>query len=1020
MFEFIIRYRQIVLMLTLIAAAGGVAAWTNLPVDAFPDTTNQQVMILTEADGLGPDDVEQQVTIPIEITMGGLPGVKLVRSMSKTALSQVVVIFDDGIDTYLARQLVSERLVMAAADLPEGVGPELGPISTGLGEVFQYTLKGDAHTLTELRTMQDKIITPRLRAIPGVNEVNSFGGLVRQIDVVADPDRLTKFGLTTGDVVDALGRDNANAGGSFVINGWEQENIRNVGQFKDAAEIADAVLSAVDGSPVRVADVAQVREGFMTRLGGVSRDGRGEAVAGMAIMLKGENAAEVVGRIRAALPQIKAALPDDVDIDVFYDRTELVDAVLDTTAASLLQGAVFVIAILFLLLGNIRSALVTAVSIPVTALIAFIFMGAAGLSANLMSLGGLAIAVGMVVDGPIVITENITRHLKGVAREDRHSALVRAVREVARPIVFSVLIIVLVFVPLFTLEGMEGKMFKPLALTMVFAMLAALVAAMTIVPALMSFIGGGSGDRDETRLFARFAGGYQAAVAFVVRHARVTIVAAVVVFAGALTLIPFIGMEFLPRLDEGAIAINAVRLPNASLEGSVKTADYIEKALLKFPEVKTVVSKTGRAEISEDPMGPEQTDLMIMLHPEKEWTTGRDIDQLVAEMRETLEEIPGTRFAFSQPIALRVNELISGVKADLAVKIYGYDLERLKAAADETAGVLRGIAGARDVSVEQVTGFSQLEVIPDRAAMARYGISMADVNDLVETAVGGKVATELIDEQLRIGIQVRVPEDRRNSPEAIKTLTIRSPSGALVQLGSVADIRRIEGPAQISRENGMRRVVVEANVAGRDLGGFVDETRERLGSLSAELPTGYWLEYGGTFENQKRAMTRLGVVIPISIGLIFLMLLSALGSLRPAAMVLINLPFALAGGLMAMAAFGMPFNVPATIGFIAVFGIAVQNGTVLLTFIRQLRDEGLSPTDAVVHACRLRLRALLMTSATTVLGLLPMIYASGPGADIQRPLAVVVIGGLISSTVLTLFVLPSIYVTFAGKKTWTS
>ena len=1016
MFEFMVKNRQIILMISLIVAAGGAAAWMKLPIDAFPDATNQQVMILSEADGLGPDDVEQQVTIPIEITMGGLPGVKLVRSMSKTALSQVVIVFEDGMDTYLARQLVSERLTMAAADLPEGVVPELGPISTGLGEIFQYTLKGDAHSLTELRTLQDKIITPRLRAIPGVNEVNSFGGLVRQIDVVTDPDRLTKFGLTTGDVVDALGQDNANAGGSFVINGWEQENIRNIGQFKVPDEIGDVVLSAIDGSPIKVADVSEVREGFMTRLGGVSRDGRGEVVAGMVIMLKDENAAEVVGRVRAALPSIQAALPDDVEIDVFYDRTELVNSVLKTTASSLLQGAALVIAILFLLLGNLRSALVTAVSIPMTALLAFIFMGAAGLSANLMSLGGLAIAIGMIVDGPIVICENITRHWKGLAPGKRLDALVLAIREVARPIVFSVLIIVLVFVPLFTLEGMEGKMFKPLAMTMIFAMIAALLAAMTIVPVLMSFVAGGAGDKGDTWLFARFAGLYQSAVEFVVRHSRITIAAAILVFAGALALIPFIGMEFLPRLDEGAIAVNAVRLPNASLEGSVKTADYMEKTLLKFPEVKTVVSKTGRAEISEDPMGPEQTDLMIMLHPEKEWTTGRGIDQLVADMREALEEIPGTRFAFSQPIALRVNELVSGVKADLAVKVYGYDLERLKQAADETAGILRGIPGARDVSVEQVTGFSQLEVIPDRASMSRHGIKMSDINDLVETAVGGKIATELIDEQLRIGIQVRVPEERRDSPESIRELTIRTPSGALVQLGSVATIRRLEGPAQISRENGMRRVVVEANVAGRDLGGFVNESRDRLSTISAQLPTGYWLEFGGTFENQKRAMTRLGIVIPISIGLIFLMLVSALGSLRPATMVLLNLPFALAGGLVAMVAFDMPFTVPATIGFIAVFGIAVQNGTVLLTFILQLRQEGLSAVEAVIRACRLRLRALLMTSATTVLGLLPMLYATGPGAEIQRPLAVVVIGGLISSTILTLFVLPSIYVAFAEKQ----
>ena len=1006
--DFILRHRSIVLALAAVAILMGIVSWTRLPIDAFPDATNQQVMIMTEAEGLGPLDVEQQITFPIEMVMGGLPHVVLVRSMSKTAFSQVVVVFEDHVDTYFARQLVFERLQLAKDQLPEGIEPELGPISTGLGEVFQYTLESDKHSLTELRTIQDWMVAPRLRTIPGINEVNSFGGMVRQVHVLVDPDRLLKYKLDLNQIVEAIAANNANAGGNFIIKDWEQENIRSVGLFGSVSDISDVVLEAEDGTPVYLSDVAEITEGHMTRLGAVSRDGTGEVVAGMVIMLKDENSKEIVERVKSALPSIERALPEGVKINPFYDRIELVTAVIETVTGALLQGGLFVVIVLFLLIGNLRSALVAAFSLPLTALFAFILMDATDVTANLMSLGGLAIAIGMVVDGSIVVTENVTRHWKERAGRERLEVVMDSVKEVARPIVFSILIIVLVFVPLFTLEGMEGKMFRPLTLTMIFAMLGSLIVALTVVPVVLSFVVSEGGK--EHRFLLAMRDRYVKLLNKALDSRRLTLGIAGLLLVIALASIPLLGLEFLPALDEGAIAINVVRLPNASLDGSVITADFMEKELKSFSEVRTVVSKTGRAEISEDPMGPEQTDLLIMLHPESKWKTGRSKEELVEAIQKKLGRIPGVRLAFSQPIALRVNELISGVKSDLAVKVFGYDIDLLKETADEVAAMIRSIPGAQDVSVEQVAGFSQLEIIPDRRELARHKINIVDLNELVETAVGGRVATEIVEGQMRFGVLVRFPEERRNSIEAVKQILIPSPSGAKVQLGEVAKIQRVEGPAQISRENNMRRVVVEANIRGRDLGGFVAEAREKLAGVAEALPPGYWLDYGGTFENQQRAMRRLSIVVPISILLIFLMLVSALGSFKTAGLVLVNLPFALVGGLLAMLLFGITINVPSTVGFIALFGVAVQNGTVLLTFVTQLRKQGRSVREAVIEAGSLRFRALLMTAATTVLGLLPMIYAQGPGAEIQRPLSVVVIGGLLTATLLTLFVLPTLYV----------
>lgn len=1008
-YGFVLCHRMAVLVLAALLVIVGVLAWRDLPIDAFPDASNQQVMILTEAEGLGPLDVEQQITFPIETVMGGLPDVRVVRSLSKTALSQVVIVFEDHVDTYFARQLVFEKLQAARDELPPGVEPEMGPISTGLGEVFQYTLTSDSHDLIQLRTIQDWMIAPRLRAIAGVNEINSFGGKVRQIHVLIDPDKLLKYDMSLRDVVESVAASNSNAGGGFIVKDWEQENIRSVGLLGSIEDVRDIVLLSDSGTPVYLSDVAAIEEGSMTRLGAVSRDGTGEVVAGTVIMLKGENSKEVVDRVKASVVAIEESLPEGVGIDVFYDRTDLIKRVIRTVSTALLQGGLFVILALLLVVGNLRAALICALSLPMTALIAFILMDVSSVTANLMSLGGLAIAIGMVVDGSIVVTENVTRRLRQSETPPGIGLYVDAVREVSRPIVFSILIIVFVFLPLFTLEGMEGKMFKPLTLTMIFAMLGALVVSQTLVPVVLSLILRDPGSLGEPRLVRFIRERYVRLLDRALDRGRVTVVIAVVLLAGTLALSTRLGSEFLPQLEEGAIAVNVVRLPNAAIEGSVATSAFMEKEILSFPEVKTVISKSGRAEISEDPMGPEQTDLLIMLNPESEWAAGRSKAELVEAIEGRLSRVPGVRLAFSQPIALRVNELISGIKSDLAVKILGEDIELLKTYADEAAGILRGIDGAEDVSVEQVAGFSSLEIIPDRRTMARYRLNLADVNEIVETAIGGTVATEMVDGQMRFGVVVRFEEDARNDVEKIKNILVPAPGGANVPLGQIARIRRVEGPAQISRENNMRRVVVEANVRDRDLGGFVNEAREGLGGLADELPAGYWIEYGGTFENQQRAMGRLSVVVPISILLIFLMLVSALGSVKTAGIVLINLPFALVGGLAAMLIFRMNLNVPSTIGFIALFGVAVQNGTVLVTVIDQLRLGGMGLREAVLNGCSLRFKALLMTAATTVLGLLPMLYATGSGAEIQRPLAVVVIGGLLSATMLTLLVLPTIY-----------
>ncbi|HET8724817.1 MAG TPA: CusA/CzcA family heavy metal efflux RND transporter [Anaeromyxobacteraceae bacterium] len=1018
--SWLLRNRLLVLLATALLTVGGVVAWRNLPIDAFPDVTNTQVMILSKAPGLAAVDVEQRVSFPIEQAMRGLPRVKQVRSLSKSGLSQVVVVFEDGADTYWTRQVVFERLAPVRETLPPHVTPELGPISTGLGEVFQYTLDSDRHSPMELRTLQDWVVAPLLKPVAGVNEVNSFGGAVKQYQVIVHPDRLLKYGLTIRDVAEALERSNANAGGGVLVSGWEQTYLRSVGLLRDIPDIERVVLRAQDGAPLYVRDVADVVIGAEPRQGAVTRDGRGETVAGMVIMLKGENAKDVVARVKDAIAKAQGTLPTGARINVFYDRTSLVEACIKTVMDALLEGGIFVVLVLFLFVAELRTALVVLFSLPFTFLVAFVVMGRVGLTSNLMSLGGLAFSVGMVVDASIVVVENVRRHLAGAPpAEPRGPVVARAVAEVARPVSFSVLVIAVILVPLYSLQGVEGKMFAPLASTMLIALIASLVVALTVIPVL-SDVALPRTPEKEFGPVRRLHAGYVRLLGHVLAHPRRALATSLALLAAAGLLAPLVGTEFMPPLDEGAIAINVVRLPNASIEGSVKVADHVEKLLRAFPEVATVVSKTGRAEISEDPMGPEQTDVFVMLKPRRPFSGSRTRVELADAMQRELSQLPGLRFSFSQPIALRVNELISGVKSDLAVKIFGPDLDVLKGFADRVGAALNGVKGARDVKVEQVSGMDQIDLVIDREAAARHGIGVGDVNETIEMAVAGKTATTLIEGQQRFAVTVRFPESARHETSDVERLLVPAPGGERVPLGQLSAVNRVEAPAQVSRENGMRRVVVEANVGGRDLGGFVHDAAERIEPIVRELPPGYFVELGGQFENQQRAMRQLAVVVPVALLLVLLLLYLALGSLGDALLVLVNLPFALVGGVVAVVLFRMPLSVSAAVAFIVLLGVAVQNGVVLVAFFRQLRKGGMDLPTAVRQGSALRFRPLLMTALTSFIGHLPMLYATGAGADIQKPLAVVVMGGLVSSTALTLLVLPALYAWKEGGRAATS
>ncbi|MDD3001607.1 MAG: CusA/CzcA family heavy metal efflux RND transporter [Candidatus Riflebacteria bacterium] len=1006
--DFLLKQRVFVLIMTILIGAAGLYSWHSLPIDAFPDVTNVQVMILTKVPGFTSIDVEQRVTFPIEQRMSGLTDVIQVRSVSKSEISQVVIIFKDGTDIYFARQQVFERLSEAKEDLPEGCVPEMTPISTGLGEIYQYTLESDELSLTELRSLQDWVVAPQLRPIQGVAEINSFGGFVKQYAVNVDPVALEKYELELRTVIEALENNNANGGGAFVVKDWQQTFIRSLGLLESIEDIENIVVKSEGGVPVLVKNIATVEYGKQQRQGGVTRDDRGEVVAGMVIMLKDANSKTVVDNVKERVKVIQNTLPKNVKLDTFYDRTSLIQACIATVVDAIGEGALCVILVLFLFLAEFRTALTVLLSIPLTFLVSFIIMDFTSMSSNLMSLGGLAFSVGMVVDATIVVTENARRHLANSDKKNRLLAIKESVLEVIRPVTFSVFIVSLILIPLFTLQGMEGKMFIPLAQTMLISMAASLLMAIFIAPSLCHILLP-VGKESEFFFTKYFNNLYESTLKLLLKFPRTVVGLSCLLLVWAAVLATGLGTDFMPDLDENAIAINSVRLPNASLAGSVKTADEIGRILRTIPEIKTVVGKTGRAEISEDPMGPEQTDFVIMLKTKEELPNLRSKAVVIEEVRKLLAQVPGLRHSFSQPIALRVNELISGIKSSVAIKIFGDDLDKLAEIAQEATSIMATVEGAYDVKAAQLAGMQQFDIEVDKKVAASYGLNVSEVNELIETAVGGKDVSTVIEGQRRFSLFVRFAEDTRKTMAQIMELRVKTAMGQYIPLRTFANVKEIEVPIEIKRENGIRSLIVEGNVTNRDLGGFVADLQAALKPLEEKLPTGYRIALGGQFENQQRAMKQLAIVVPIVLLLILVLLVMALGKLRDALLVISILPFALVGGVVALWGWNMTFSVSAAIAFIVLLGIAVQDGVLLVSFMRQLIDEGEELSTAVNKGCALRFRAILMTTLTTFIGHVPMLLSTSAGADIQQPLALVVNGGLVSSTLLTLYFLPALF-----------
>jgi heavy metal efflux system protein len=1021
-----LRQRLIVLVLSIALMVAGAFAVKKLSVDAFPDVTNVQVQIATQANGKSPEEVERFITVPLEIAMTGLPGLTEMRSLNKNGLSLITLVFTDSTDVYFARQLVMERLMEVMERMPEGVMPVLGPVSTGLGEVYQYTLDKASdgkraltqEELTERRAVQDWVVRPLLRGIPGVAEINSQGGYVKQYQVLVNPDRMNHYGLKLQDIYSALARNNANSGGGVLPHFAEQYLIRGIGLIDGVDDIRNIVLKEQSGVPVFMRDIGQVQIGYEVRVGAVLKNGDTEAVGGIVIMMRGGNAKEVVSRIKARVKEIneKGMLPGGLQIVPYYDRSELVDAALYTVTKVLIEGIILVVLVLFLFLGDVRSSLIVVATLVLTPLITFMAMNHYGLSANLMSLGGLAIAIGLMVDGSVVIVENAFHHLGHRKNESKVRVVLEAAAEVGTPVLFGVGIIIIVFLPLMTLQGMEGKMFAPLALTIAIALLISLVISLTLSPVLCSYIlKGGSGE--DTRLIQAIKRPYLRLLQAALSNDKKTISVAVLVFVGSVLLVPFLGNSFIPEMKEGSIVPGINRVPNISLEESIKMENEAMRLIMeKVPGVKSAISGLGRGESPADPQGQNESTPIISLKPRSEWPEGWTQDDIADKMSEVLMEgLPGVQIVMAQPISDRVDELLTGVRSDVAVKVFGDDMGRLKAKADEVARIASKVTGAVDIRVEKVSGQQYLNITINRQAIARQGINASEIHDIIETAIGGKVATEIFEGERRFTAAVRFPEAFRNNIEAIGNILVTSPNGSKVALRDLAAIEVRDGPAQISRELGKRRVVVAINVKDRDLGGFVTELQQVL-DKELKLTDGYYLEYGGQFENMQRAMGHLMVIIPVTVGAIFFLLFLLFNSVRYATMIISVLPFASIGGIVGLFLTGEYLSVPASVGFIALWGIAVLNGVVLVSYIRTLREEGLSQVEAIVQGCKQRFRPVMMTATVAMLALVPFLFATGPGSEIQRPLAIVVIGGLITSTLLTLVVVPTLYRRFEENR----
>lgn len=1033
--EFSLRHRWFVLGIVVLLSAIGIYNYQRLPIDAVPDITNVQVQINTEATGYSPLEAEQRVTFAIETAMAGLPRLEYTRSLSRYGLSQVTVVFQDGTDIYFARQLVAERVAEVRSQLPPGLEPTLGPIATGLGEIFMYTVTaedGSKWTPTDLRTAQDWIIRPQLRQTPGAVEVNTIGGYERAFIVAPKPNRLLAYDLTFDDILAAIARNNENVGAGYIERSGAQYLIRAPGQLATMEELRDVVVAQRQGVSIRLAQVANIDVGHELRAGAATMDGE-EIVLGTVFMLVGENSRAVARGAAERLEQVQASLPKGMKVEAIYDRTSLVDATIETVTKNLVEGALLVIAVLFALLGNIRAALVTAAVIPIAMLCTITGMVGSRVSGNLMSLG--ALDFGLIVDGAVIIVENCLRRLgEEQAKEQRlptlteRFAIVRdATKEVVRPSVFGVIIILVVYLPIFTLTGIEGKMFHPMAITVVIALTAALVLSLTFVPAAVALFVRGSIQHGENRVMASIRRAYEPLLRLAIERRWLVVSGAAVLVLVAMLLSLRMGREFVPNLDEGDVALHALRIPGTSLTQAVEMQMALEARLTQLPEVSHVFGKIGTGEVANDPMPPSVSDTFVMMKPRSEWPNPRKPkDMFLSELQAAAAEIPGNNYEFTQPIQMRFNELISGVRSDVAVKIYGDDLDRLLELGERVESLLGRVDGAQDVKTEQITGLPLLTVTPDRERLARYGLAVADVQRVVKIALGGESAGQLFEGDRRFNILVRLSDAERADPQSLARLPVPLPSesreisgdadslgGAAgppeyVPLGEVARVEVSLGPNQISRENGKRRAVVTANVRERDLGSFVSEAKQIIGA-NLQLPAGYWVDYGGTFEQLESATQRLAIAVPLTLLLVLGLLYAAFGSAKDTLIVFTGVPLALTGGILALLVRGMPLSISAGVGFIALSGIAVLNGVVMLTFIRDLRERGALLDEAIISGAATRLRPVLMTALVASLGFVPMAFNVGTGSEVQRPLATVVIGGILSSTALTLFVLPALY-----------
>ena len=1019
--EAAIRQRVLVVLAAIgILIYGGFSA-LRLNLDAFPDVTNIQVVVNTEAPGLAAAEVEKLITFPVETVMSGLPGLHQVRSISKTGLSVVTIVFNDDIDTYFARQQVEQRLATAKERIPNGLGnPELGPITTGLGQIYKYVLIGPNLDTMELRAINDWFVKFQLRTVPGVTDVLSFGGAVRQYQVQVDPTRLISYGLTMADVKAALKNNNSNAGGWYLESRQEQLVVRGEGLIRGGrdgiTDVENVVLKSVDGVPVYVRDVAEVEYGAEIRQGAVSKDGNGEIVMGVVLQLKGANTNNVITNIRAKIQELQRTLPEGVKIEPVYDQADLIQKAVTTVTEALGEAAVLIVVILFLFLWNVRSALVVLSSIPLSMLMAIIMMRAYGLSANLQSLGGLAIGIGMMVDGSLVMVENIVRHLAEPHGRGRSLSyrVAHAAEEVGQPIFFAVLIIVVVFLPLFTLQGVEGKLFSPMAFVVAFAMLGSLVVALTIVPVLASIVFGGQFSERDSFLVRATKRVYSPVLEFALRSRFIIVGAALLSLAASVAVVPFLGTEFVPELAEGTLSIRVTTNPSISIDEALRTGAAMERKLKRYPEVTYAISQIGRPELGGDPEGLNNNEIWVGLKPQAEWTTASTREEFVKILSKDLGEFPGVALNFSQPIANRVEELLSGVRAQLAIKLFGEDLGVLQEKGREIEAIIKNTPGAADVQTEQISGEAQVVIKADRDEVARHGLNVADVMDVVSTAIGGETVTNILDGQRRFAVYLRVAEAYRSDVEAIGNLWVTNKDGLNIPLSRVANISIVEGAPTISREDAQRRIVIQANIRGRDLGGFVEEAQRTIAE-KVKLPSGYFITWGGQFENQQRAQRTLMIVVPICLGLIFLLLYLSFGSMSNALLIILNVPFAMIGGVFALWISGQFLSVPSAVGFIALFGVAVLNGVVMVSYFNQLIAEGKPVEEAVITGAMLRLRPVLMTATVASLGLIPLLLSTGIGSEVQRPLATVVIGGLITSTLLTLVVLPVLYSWFPAS-----